>query len=101
LFGAAATLYEAYTGKPWLVVREGEAPFEVQMRAAAGQPFDPAFSGPPLLRAWFARALDPSPERRFGSAAEMLGALEALRLEAGVFRPRAGAADRSQVAGDA
>ncbi|HEV8359227.1 MAG TPA: serine/threonine-protein kinase [Candidatus Thermoplasmatota archaeon] len=76
LFSAAATLYEAWTGRPYLAPLPGESAVELQMRAAAGQPFLRAFRGPPALRAWFAKALDPLPERRFRTAEEMLAALE-------------------------
>ncbi|HEV8359226.1 MAG TPA: serine/threonine-protein kinase [Candidatus Thermoplasmatota archaeon] len=76
LFSAAATLFEASTGKPYLAPLPGESAVELQMRAAAGQPFPRGFKGPPGLRAWFAKALDPLPERRFRTAEEMLQGLD-------------------------
>lgn len=76
LFSAAATLYEAHTGRPLLAPRPGETAVELQMRAAKGVPLPADFSGPPPLLAWFGRALDPSPDQRFGSAEEMAEALE-------------------------
>lgn len=76
LFAAAATLFEARTGRPYLEARAGESAVEVQLRAASAAPFDRDVQ-PPALRAWFARALDPDPGERFASAREMREALEA------------------------
>jgi serine/threonine protein kinase len=73
LFSAPATLYEAYTGKPYLEPKPNESAMEL-LRAAARGPFDRSLKSP-ALRAWFARALDPGPERRFSSAAVMRAAL--------------------------
>jgi hypothetical protein len=77
VFSAAAMLYEAYTGMPYLAPLPNETVVEQQLRAAAAGPFDRPLSGPPALRAWFLRALDPAPDARFGSAAEARSALEA------------------------
>ncbi|MCA1812950.1 MAG: serine/threonine protein kinase [Halobacteriales archaeon] len=80
LFSAAATLYEAWTGKPYLAPGTRESAIELQMRAAAGQPFR-ARVEPRALRAWFAKALDPDPARRFPDAEAMRAALDrALRV---------------------
>lgn len=76
LFSAAATLFEALTGRPYLEPQPGESAVELQMRAAAAQPFRAAWQGPAALRRWFARALDPDPARRFPSARAMRAALE-------------------------
>jgi len=76
LFSAGATLYEAFTGQPYLQPRPGESAVEVQLRAARGRAFPRAWPGPPGLRAWFAKALDPVPAERFDSATEMREALE-------------------------
>jgi protein kinase-like protein len=76
LFSAAATLYEAWTGSPYLPADPRESPIELQMRAASAAGFDRPFDGPPVLRAWFTRALDPDPAARFSSAEAMLAALE-------------------------
>ena len=75
LYSAAATLYEAYAGRPFL--EGGESAAELQARAAAAGPFARPLDAPPALRAWFARALDPDPARRFASAGEMRDALAA------------------------
>jgi hypothetical protein len=75
LFSAAATLYEAYTGQPYLQPKEGESAMELQLRAAAQGPFKKPVK-PATMRAWFARALAPAAEDRFGSAAEMRAASE-------------------------
>lgn len=76
IFSAAVTLWEAWTARPYLEPREGESAAEVRMRAAGARPFEQAFDGPPHLRDWFARALDPAPERRFASAREAREALD-------------------------
>lgn len=68
LFSAGATLYEAWTGRPYLAPLPGESSVELQMRAAAGQAFPRDVPGPPAIRAWFARALHPDPSQRFASA---------------------------------
>jgi predicted Ser/Thr protein kinase len=78
LFSAAATLYEAHTGKPYLEAKPNETAMELQLRAAALGPFDAPLQPAPL-RAWFARALAPRPEDRFASAADMRQALDAAR----------------------
>jgi predicted Ser/Thr protein kinase len=70
LFSAAATLYEAHTGKPYLEAKPDESAMELQLRAAAQGPFEKPMK-PPALRAWFTRALDPDPASRFANAAEM------------------------------
>jgi hypothetical protein len=75
LYSAAATLYEAYTGIPYLKPQKGESAVELQMRAAMVEGFDKPLD-PPALRAWFARALQPRPEDRFADAASMQRALQ-------------------------
>jgi hypothetical protein len=77
LFSAAATLFEAWTGRPYLEAAPGESAVELQFRAASAGPFRREIDGPEALRAWFARALDPRPERRFARAGDMRAALEA------------------------
>jgi hypothetical protein len=77
LFSAAATLFEAYGGEPYLRTKPAESPVELQLRAARGRAFPATWEGPAAMRAWFGRALDPAPERRFASAEEMAAALEA------------------------
>ncbi|MHB8605175.1 MAG: serine/threonine-protein kinase [Thermoplasmatota archaeon] len=67
LFSAAATLFEAYTGKPYRDVRAGESAIELQMRAASEAGFEGAIE-PAALHAWFATALAATPDARFTSA---------------------------------
>jgi outer membrane protein assembly factor BamB len=74
LFSAGATLFEAYTGTPYLQAEPNESAVELQMRAARAEPFDQRLE-PPALRAWFARALEPDPALRFASARAMREAL--------------------------
>jgi serine/threonine-protein kinase len=74
LFSAAATLYEAYTGQPYIEPVEGESAVELQLRAATQGPFRKR-AQPAAMRAWFAQALDPQPARRFASADAMREAL--------------------------
>jgi len=76
LFGAAATLYEAWTGEPYLKPLPGESAVELQMRAARAEPFQKRSVTPAALKAWFAKGLHPEPERRFASAKAMREALE-------------------------
>jgi serine/threonine-protein kinase len=75
LFSAAATLYEAYTGKPYLEAKPNESAMELQLRAAAEGEFKKPIK-PAALRGWFAKALQSDPTRRFAGAAEMRAALE-------------------------
>jgi serine/threonine-protein kinase len=76
LFSAAATLFEARSGKPYLEPKPGESAAELQVRAGYAKPFRQAVAGRPAVRAWFAKALHPDPAERFASAAQMRGALE-------------------------
>lgn len=96
LFSAAAALFEACTGQPYLEPKARESAFELQIRAASAGRFQKKLEGPPALRAWFARALAPSPERRFASARQMREALAEALPEAGATRAqtRAGSAPR-------
>lgn len=76
LFSLAATLYEAYTGDPYITVEPGESMVEVQMRVAGLGPFDEEVDGPEELERWFAKAMAPRPEDRFAGAREMREALD-------------------------
>jgi hypothetical protein len=76
LYSAAATLYEAYAGQPFLEPRPGESAVELQMRAVAPGPFRRPVHGSRALREWFAKALDLQAERRFASARAMRVGLE-------------------------
>jgi hypothetical protein len=76
LYSAAATLYEAYAGQPFLEPRPGESAVELQMRAVAPGPFRRPVQGSRAVRAWFTKALDPQPDKRFASASAMRAALE-------------------------
>jgi serine/threonine-protein kinase len=82
LFSAVATLYEAYTGKPYLEAHPNESAMELQLRAAAQGEFKKPIK-PAALRGWFGKSLDPEPERRFQSAEEMTRGLQA----AGIVGP--------------
>jgi protein kinase-like protein len=75
LFGAAATLYETWTGEPYLQPKPGESAAELQIRAAFRGKFAAPFDGPAELRRWFAKALEPSPDKRFAGADGMRAAL--------------------------
>lgn len=75
LYGAAATLYEAYTGRRYLEASPGESLATLQMKAARGQEFPPGWRGPKALGTWFRKALAPDPRDRFPSAAAMRDAL--------------------------
>lgn len=80
LYAAAVTLYEAYTGEPYMRARPAESAFEMQLRVARNRGFDKDLE-PSALRSWFERALAPDPADRFQTAAEMRGAFqEALSL---------------------
>ena len=70
LYSAAATLYEARTGKPWIQPRAGENAVELQRRVGMGHSVDPTLK-PPALGSWFARALSTEPQKRFATAREM------------------------------
>jgi len=76
LFSAASTLYEAFTGRPYVEPRPEESAFETQMRVANLGAFPGRFAGPPWLAEWFRVALDPAPERRFPNAAAMRKAFD-------------------------
>lgn len=76
LFSAGATLFEAWTGEPYLQPKPGESAIELQLRAATADGFRRAVKGPKALKAWFARALEPVPARRFATAGDMRAALE-------------------------
>ncbi|HUR25719.1 MAG TPA: serine/threonine-protein kinase [Candidatus Thermoplasmatota archaeon] len=79
VFGAAATLYEALAGHAYLPVRAGESAAELRQRASAARTFPAALPQAPELRDWFAKALDPVPERRFPSVKAMRGELAHLQ----------------------
>ncbi len=74
LYSAAATMYEARTGRPVIERLPDESAIELRMRVGALRDFKGNVK-PSKLRAWFARAL--APEKRFSSAAEMRRALTA------------------------
>jgi serine/threonine-protein kinase len=76
LYSAAATLWEARTGRTWLEPKPGESAMELQIRASAARPFKGRITGDPALTAWFAKALHPDPRRRFANARAMREALE-------------------------
>jgi hypothetical protein len=80
LFSAAATLYEALTGEPYLGPRARESVAELRIRAADPGSFRRPLRGNAALKAWFARALEPDPRRRFASARAMREALEQARM---------------------
>jgi len=82
VFSAAATLWEAWTGRAYLEPRHGESAAEVRMRAAAAREPAPPEAMPPALAAWFLRALDPSPARRFADGAEARAAFGAREASA-------------------
>ncbi|HUR69935.1 MAG TPA: serine/threonine-protein kinase [Candidatus Thermoplasmatota archaeon] len=82
LFSAAATLYEAATGAPYLAAQPGESAVELQLRAAAASPFERPQAAP-LPRAFWERALHPVASERFGSAHEMRVALDKSLVGAG------------------
>lgn len=75
VFSAGATLYEAWTGKPYIAPLPNETAAELQIRAAFAEAFDKPVE-PPALRAWFARCLAPAAEERFATAGEAREALE-------------------------
>lgn len=74
IYSAAATTYEAFTGRAYLEISPNESAVEIQMRVASMGPFLVSIE-PPELQAWFARALDPDPSTRFASAREARDAL--------------------------
>ncbi|HUR25724.1 MAG TPA: serine/threonine-protein kinase [Candidatus Thermoplasmatota archaeon] len=76
LFGAAATLFEALVGRPYLEAVAGECAAELRQRAAAGRSFPTTLPEAPDLRDWFAQALDPVAARRFPSAKAMRAGLQ-------------------------
>lgn len=75
LYSLAATLYEAYTGEPYVDVDAGDSLVEVQMKVASLGPFEEDLTGADALEDWFRKALAPRPEDRFASAREMREAL--------------------------
>ncbi|HEV8361458.1 MAG TPA: serine/threonine-protein kinase [Candidatus Thermoplasmatota archaeon] len=70
LYSAAATLYEALTGKPYLAPNPGESAVELQMRAAMAPGFDRP-TGDAALDAWFGQALRRDADQRFQDARSM------------------------------
>lgn len=77
LYAAAVCLYETFTGKlpfggvgPGMLMNKLKAAYEPASRRAAGLPGG--------LDAFFARALDPDPEKRYPTATELLRALESV-----------------------
>jgi eukaryotic-like serine/threonine-protein kinase len=76
LYSAAATLYEARTGRALVELRTGESATEMQMRVGAASAFS-AEVAPAALSAWFAKALEPAPAERYQSAPQMREALAA------------------------
>ncbi len=89
LHSAAATLYEAHTGRPLVEPVPGESATEMQIRVASGQPSGQRIPAG-ALRTWFARALATSPSQRFQSAGEMRTALATALNPRGLRRARAG-----------
>lgn len=82
LFSLAATLFEAYTGDPYIPVDPGESLAEAQMRVASLDGFDADLDAPDALQEWFGKALAPRAEDRFSSAREMREALSDALVEA-------------------
>jgi hypothetical protein len=76
LFSAAATLFEALTGEPYLQPGPRESVAELRIRAADPGSFRRPLRGNAALKAWFAKAMDPDPRRRFASARAMREALD-------------------------
>ncbi len=76
LYSAALTLFEAWTGKPYVTAPATATEEELRVVIASAGPFA-APVGPGALRDWFAKGLDPRPEGRFSTADEMLAAFTA------------------------
>ncbi len=74
LYGAAATLYEAWTGRALIDYRPGESVAQLMSRVASPPPVTVAGEAGD----WFRKALDPAPENRFATAREMADASPAL-----------------------
>jgi outer membrane protein assembly factor BamB/tRNA A-37 threonylcarbamoyl transferase component Bud32 len=70
LYSAALTLFEAWTGEPF-VAPGHDSDAEVQMRVAAARPLNKKVGARPV-QAWFRQALAPLPEDRFQTANAML-----------------------------
>jgi hypothetical protein len=76
LYSAALTLFEAWTGRPYVEAAMTATEEELRVVIASTGPFA-APVGPGALRDWFAKGLDPQPEGRFSSADAMLAAFTA------------------------
>ncbi len=77
VYGAAATLFEACTGHPYMESRPNEGTSELVARIAGlGQPHVVRASNP-AWAAWFAIALHPDPDHRFTTVETMLASLPA------------------------
>lgn len=81
LYSAAATLYEALTGDPFLPVVPAETAHELRGRAARGRSV-PRLGLAPPLQDWFGVALAPRPSDRHEGARQMLASLRAACEEA-------------------
>lgn len=77
LYAAAATLFEAVAGRPFLQVGPGERAVDVRSRLRAGVPYPASGCGRPEFDPWLRQALSPEPEARYPSAAAMRQALVA------------------------
>lgn len=77
LWGAAVTLYEAATGRPYVLARPKETGFDLQVRVAGLGPFTSQGAWTPAQRAFWHRALNPEPAKRFRTAAALGNAFAA------------------------
>ncbi|MDX1612262.1 MAG: serine/threonine-protein kinase, partial [Candidatus Thermoplasmatota archaeon] len=76
LFSAAATLYEASTGRRLFEPFPGESPVELRARVASWRGLDEE-GGHDRMASWLAQALAPDPQDRPRTAGQMRGALAA------------------------
>ncbi len=76
IYGAAALIYEAATGEPYVRHRVHHNLQQQLDRVAKLGPFDRRLGRWDHLRPWFENALHPAPEHRFATAAEAQQALK-------------------------
>lgn len=71
LYAAALTLYEAWTGAPYLATQPGDSAVDIRGRAAHGEGSLESMAATPDLRGFFSRALAVDPDARFEDANAM------------------------------
>ncbi|MBI2078213.1 MAG: serine/threonine protein kinase [Euryarchaeota archaeon] len=75
LFSAALVLYQAWTGSAYFEDRPNENPVELQMRIAKSNGFHPHLKASPEMIAWWSKALNSAPQKRFQTAEDMQAGL--------------------------